>query len=101
LRGCSISVLDLAIARNIRLGASRNLQLRIDMFNAPNASAITARNTTINFPSPNNSVTETNLPFDANGNLIPSRSLPRGAGVGVATGYQPPRSVQIQIRLSF
>jgi hypothetical protein len=101
LRGCFISVLDLAIARNIRLGASRNLQLRIDSFNAPNASAITARNATVNFPSPNNSVTETNLPFDANGNLIPSRSLPRGAGVGVATGYQPPRSVQIQIRLSF
>ena len=33
------SVLDLAIARNIRLGGGRNLQLRVDMFNAPNAAS--------------------------------------------------------------
>jgi len=43
----------------------------------------------------------TNLPFDTNGDLIESRSRPRGAGFGVATGYQPPRSVQIQVRFSF
>ena len=36
LRGCFQSVLDLAIARNIRLGGGRNLQLRVDMFNAFN-----------------------------------------------------------------
>ena len=34
LRDCFFSVLDLSIARNIRLGGSRNLQLRVDMFNA-------------------------------------------------------------------
>ena len=39
LRGCFSSVLDLAVARNIRLGGNRNLQLRVDMFNAPNAAA--------------------------------------------------------------
>jgi hypothetical protein len=43
----------------------------------------------------------TNLPYDANGNLIPSLTLPRSAGFGVATAYQTPRAVQVQIRFSF
>ena len=42
-----------------------------------------------------------NLPFDANGNLIDSRSRPRGAGFGVATGYQAPRTLQFQLRFAF
>ena len=45
--------------------------------------------------------TITNLPYDANGNLIPTLSLPRNAGFGVATAYQIPRSVQAQIRFQF
>ncbi len=72
LRGCFTSVLDLAIARNIRLGGARNLQLRVDMFNAPNSAIITGRNTTMNLSNPNDPVTVTNLPYDASGNLIPA-----------------------------
>jgi hypothetical protein len=101
VRGCFTSTLDLAIARNIRLGGARNIQLRLDLFNAPNTSIITGRNTTINLASPNNPVDASNLPFDANGNIVQSRSLPRGAGFGVANAYQNPRTVQAQIRFSF
>jgi hypothetical protein len=101
LRGCFMSVFDLAIARNIPLRGGRNIQLRVDMFNAPNAAIITARNTTLNLTNPSDPVTPTNLPFDANGNVVAARSRPRGAGFGVATGYQAPRSVQAQIRFSF
>jgi hypothetical protein len=101
LSGCFMSIFDLSVARNIRLRNGRNIQLRVDMFNAPDAAIITARNTTINLSSPNDPVTATNLPFDANGNLIAARSRPRGAGFGVATNYQAPRSVQAQIRFSF
>jgi hypothetical protein len=101
LTGCFSSVFDLSIARNIRLGGGRQLQLRVDMFNAPNAAGITGRNTTVSLASPNAPETALNLPFDADGNLIPARSLPRGAGFGVATAYQAPRSVQAQIRFSF
>jgi hypothetical protein len=101
LQGCFISTMDLAIARNIRLGGARNVQLRLDMFNAFNQSAITARNTTINLSNPNDPVTATNLPFNPDGTVIDSRSRPRGAGFGVATGYQAPRTVQAQIRFSF
>jgi hypothetical protein len=101
VKGCFQSVLDLSIARNIRLPKGRNVQLRADMFNAPNAAIITNRNTTMNLSNPNDPVTITNLPFDANGNLIDSRSRPRDAGFGVATGYLSPRNVQLQVRFQF
>jgi hypothetical protein len=71
------------------------------MFNAFNQAGITNRNTTINLTNPNDPITATNLPFDANGNVIDSRSRPRGAGFGVATGYQTPRVMQAQIRFQF
>jgi hypothetical protein len=100
LRGCFGSALDLAIARNIRLGGSRNLQFRLDVFNAPNQALITGRNTTVSLSSPTNG-TQMNLPFGADGNLIASRSQPKNAGFGVASGYQAPRTVQMQIRFSF
>jgi hypothetical protein len=101
LRGCFSSTLDLAIARNIRLGGARTMQLRVDMFNAPNSAIITNRNTTLSLTNPSDPATAVNLPYDAAGNIVASRSLPRGAGFGVATAYQAPRSIQGQIRFSF
>ncbi len=101
VKGCFQSVLDLSIARNIKLPRGRLVQLRVEMFNAPNAAVITGRNTTMNLSSPSDPVTITNLPYDANGNLIESRSRPRGAGFGVATGYMSPRSIQAQVRFQF
>ena len=71
------------------------------MFNAPNEARITGRNTTLSLISPSDPVTPQNLPYDASGNLIASRSLPRGAGFGVANDYQTPRPVQLQIRFRF
>ena len=64
-------------------------------------AGITGRNTTLQLASPADPVTAQNLPFDASGNLIDARSRPRGAGFGVATGYQDPRTMQIQVRVSF
>jgi len=100
LRGCFNSVLDLSLARNIRLGGSRNLQFRLDMFNAPNQGHVTGRNTTMQVASPLDG-TMTNLPYDSAGNVVTSRSLPKNAGFGVANGYQAPRRIQMQIRFSF
>ena len=101
LRGCFTSVLDLAIARNIRLGGARNVQVRVDMFNAPNSAIITNRNTTMNLSNPNDPVTATNLPYNADGSVNPARSLPRNAGFAVANAYQTPRTIQLQLRFSF
>jgi len=100
LKGCFISQMDLSIARTVKLGGARSLQLRVDMFNAFNQAGITNRNTQVQLNSPTDQ-TARNLPFDANGNLIPSLSLPRGAGFGVATAYQDPRTLQIQLRFQF
>ena len=102
VHGCLTSTLDLAIARNIRFPHGRSIQLRVDMFNAPNSASITGRNATMNLSNPNDPVTITNLPFDpATGELVASRSLPRGAGFGVANNYQTARTLQGQIRFSF
>ena len=101
LRECFMSTLDLSIARTIRMGGARNLQLRVDVFNAPNSGIITDRASTINLQNPNDPVTITNLPYDVNGNVLPNRSLPRNAGVGVANEYQRERRVQLQVRFSF
>jgi hypothetical protein len=101
LHQCFISTLDLSIARVIRLGGARQLRLRLDMFNAPNAAGITGRNASINLTNPNDPVTATNLPFLPSGELDPNRSRPRGAGFGVANNYQNPRSIQAQVRFSF
>ena len=101
LRDCFFNVLDLSIARNIRLGGSRNLQLRVDMFNAPNAAGITGRNATLELTSPLDPVTPVNLPFDADGNLLPNRVRPNQAGFGAVTAYQSPRTIQAYIRLGF
>ena len=101
MHGCFQSLLDLAIARNIHVGGSRNLQLRVEMFNAPNSAIVINRNNSMTLASPADPVTITNLPYDANGNLVDSRSRPRGAGFGVATVYQNPRTVQALVRFSF
>jgi hypothetical protein len=101
LKGCFSNTLDLAIARNIRLPHGRTIQLRADMFNAPNAAQITGRNTTMNLNSPSDPVTITNLPFDSTGALLPTRVKPNQAGFGAVSGYQSPRTVQAQIRFSF
>jgi hypothetical protein len=101
LRGCFLSQIDLSIARNIRMGGARNLQLRVDMFNAPNAAGITGRNTTMNLSSPADPVTVSNLPYDAAGNILPTRVRPSNAGFGQVNSWQAPRSVQVQVKFSF
>ncbi len=103
LKGCFISFMDLSISRVIRLNAGRQIQLRLDTFNAFNQSGITDRNLTLQLANTTAAAatTITNLPYDASGNLIATLSLPKNAGFGVATAYQTPRSVQAQIRFSF
>jgi hypothetical protein len=101
LRGCFLSQLDFTIARNIRMGGARNLQLRVDMFNAPNAAGVLGRNTTMNLASPADPVTITNLPYDAAGNILPNRVRPATSGFGQANSWQAPRSVQVQVKFSF
>jgi len=100
LRGCFQNVMDMALARTIRVHGDKQFQIRLDMFNAFNQSIITGRNTTMSLVSPVDG-TVSNLPYDANGNTVVTRSQPKNAGFGVATGYQAPRTMQLQLRFSF
>jgi hypothetical protein len=102
LKGCFVQSTDLSISRALVTSErGRSVSVRLDLFNAFNQAAITNRNTTVQFASPASNSVITNLPFDASGNVIPALSRPRGAGFGVATAYQSPRTMQAQIRFQF
>lgn len=102
LTGCFRSTTDLSIARTIRLGGNRSVQLRVEMFNAFNQAAITGRQTNMSLQSSTDQSQILNLPFNPDGSVIPTRALPNNAaGFGVATAYQGPRTMQIQVRFSF
>jgi len=100
LGGCPDHTVDLAIARNVRLGGSRNLQFRLDIFNAFNFVIYNDRARDIIFRSPTD-LTIVNSQYLADGTLDPARLTPRTAGFGAATGAQPLRNLQLQIRFAF
>ena len=100
-RSYTVAPLILAIARNIRVGGSRQVQFRVALFNAFNAVVINARNTTIQYNNPSAATTITNTQFTADVSLNTARLTPETAGAGAATGAQPMRTVQMQIRFTF
>jgi hypothetical protein len=85
--GCPDHTLDLAVARNIRLGGGRNFQIRLDAFNALNSYVINNRNASIQFTSPTD-LTVRNNQYNADGTLVSNRLTPRNAGFGAATAAQ-------------
>jgi hypothetical protein len=100
MRGCTDKRVDLAIARDIRMGGSRSLQFRLDIFNAFNTTIITGRNNSVTYVSPTN-LTVVNSQYRADGSLDPARLTPRNAGFGAATTAMDMRNLQMQIRFSF
>jgi hypothetical protein len=101
LKGCFTSAIDLSLARNIRLGGNRTIQLRVDMFNAPNAAGITGRATSMTMTSPSDPVSIVNNQYNADGTLNQTRVKPQNAGFGAANAWQNPRTVQAYIRFAF
>ena len=83
------------------VGGNRALQIRLDVFNTFNQAAVTNRNASMTLSSPADPNTILNLPYNADGSVRSAFALPRGAGFGVATAYQAPRTMQFQIRFSF
>jgi hypothetical protein len=100
LGGCPNKTVDLAIARNVRLGGNRTLQFRLDIFNAFNVVVINDRERNVNYRSPTD-LTVLNSQYLPDGTLDPARLTPRTAGFGAATGAQPMRNLQLQIRYAF
>ena len=100
LQSCPDHTVDLAIARNIRLGGGRQVQLRLDAFNAFNVVVLSGRQSTIQYNSPTNQ-TLRNSETLADGSVDPTRLTPRNAGFGAATGAQTMRNLQLTARFSF
>jgi hypothetical protein len=98
--GCPDKTLDLAIARNIRLGGNRSLQFRLDAFNVFNVVVINDRNRNVIYRSPTD-LTVVNAQYLPDGSIDPARLTPRTAGFGAATGAQPMRNMQVQVRFRF
>ena len=100
LIGCGDKTLDLAVARNFRLGGARNLQLRLDVFNVLDTAVLNARVTQLQLTTPDAQVIR-NPQYLPDGSVDPTRLVPRTAGFGAATGAQTMRSMQLQIRFQF
>jgi hypothetical protein len=91
---------DLAISRVFKLGGARTAQFRVEMFNAFNALVYNERQTQLQLVSPTNQ-TIRNPQFLADGTVDPNRVKTTAAGFGAATGAQPLRTIQAQLRFSF
>jgi hypothetical protein len=119
LIGCPTHRTDLSIQRIIRLKGNRQVQLRVDAYNAFDQAFVTGRNTTVNYTSPTD-LTIRNPQFVANaGNttlapgavgtiLTQGREQPRNAGFGAANNWTTnlingnyQRVIQFSIRVQF
>jgi hypothetical protein len=100
LSSCPDKTVDLALARNVKVGGGRQLQFRLDAYNAFNAVVINNRVTQIQYRSPTD-LTVLNSQYLPDGTLDPNRLTPRNAGFGAATGAQPLRTMQVTVRFQF
>jgi hypothetical protein len=89
-----INNLDLSLSKAFVFPKGIKLEFRVDAFNALNHTQFTGVNSTVAFASLTDH-TITNLPYDANGNLI------RNNGFGTINGVAPPRIIQLVTRLTF
>jgi len=85
LRGCMDKTVDMALAKNIRLGGQRNLMFRMDVFNLFNTYIINGRQNTVTYASPSN-LAVVNNQFNPDGSINSARLTPRTAGFGAANG---------------
>ena len=100
LANCADKTVDLSLSRNIRLGGSRQLQFRADVFNAFNVAIINDRQAQIQYDNPI-SKNVLNAQYNADGSVVASRLTPRNAGFGAATAAQNMRNIALQIRFQF
>jgi hypothetical protein len=93
-RNPPLNNLDLSVAKNIGIAHGAKFEIRLDIFNALDTVQFTGVNNTVNFRSLTDK-TITNLPYDAQGNLVQRN------GFGTINGTAPPRSLQLVTRVTF
>ena len=85
---------DLSVSKNFPIAHGMKFEIRLDMFNVLDKVQFTGVNNTANFASLTNP-TITNLPYDAQGNLVQRN------GFGTINGTAPPRTLQLVTRVTF
>jgi len=108
LKGCASNILDLSLQRTIELGGGRNIQFRLDAFNALNTLVYTGRNSTLQINSPTNPTIRNNTSTFIEDPASPgtyvrdtTRDKPQDAGFGAANAAAALRTMQAQIRFQF
>jgi len=89
-----VYALDLSVARFVRFGGNRRLEMRVDAFNAFNTTTITGVNATLQVRSLADP-TPTNLSRDASGALV------NATGFGTVSAVAPARQIQLMARFHF
>ena len=84
----------MSVARFVKMGPNRRLEVRIDTFNTFNTFTITGVNNILQVRSLTDP-TPTNLSGDASGNLI------NATGFGAVTAVAPARQIQLMARFHF
>jgi hypothetical protein len=100
MRGCMQRNVDLSLSRNIRLGGGRNVQLRMDAFNAFNIVNFNGRQASITYNNPVDKVV-VNPQYNADGSLVSNRLTPNTAGFGAVTSASAMRTIRLTARFSF
>ncbi|MEO7190739.1 MAG: carboxypeptidase regulatory-like domain-containing protein [Vicinamibacterales bacterium] len=100
LRGCGDHRVDVSVRRSVKFLFHRQLELRLDIFNALNSVIFNGRSATLQLTAPAQQ-TILNAQYLADGRLAPDRLQPENAGFGAATNAMAPRAVQVQGRLKF
>jgi hypothetical protein len=100
LRRCVNRNVDLSLARNIRVGGGRTVQLRVDAFNAFNIVNYNGIRTQVQYTNP---VAQTvrNRQHLPDGSLDPTRLTPQTGGFGSVSSADNMRSVRALVRFSF
>jgi hypothetical protein len=104
LRGCPNNTWDMAIARNIRLGSGRQVQLQVQMFNAFNNVQFNGRSTNFNVENQTTNAifySNGNFQFNEDGSMVSTRVIPQNAGFGAANSARNLRSIQARVSFSF
>ena len=100
LSNCATKLVDLSLMRSIRVGGSRQLQFRLDAFNALNTVIWDRRITQLQLDNPT-SKNIVNGQFNADGSLIATKLQPKNAGFGAADRALDMRNFQAMIRFQF
>jgi hypothetical protein len=94
VHGPATNNLDMSLSKTFPVGKRVKLEARVDAFNALNHTQFTGVNATANFKSLTDH-TITNLPYNANGDLVNIN------GFGAVNGVAAPRTLQVVTRLTF